>query len=129
MFSLTKAPKGATRENFYFALAANVARMFVILGGVNCPARTSIIFEEPAEESGPIPLVISTDDFVIGSSIPKADSKKIIQESRCEWMYKLTGNQMFADPTTSLLNPEGRRKGRQLFGHCAETYAFIFKLQ
>ncbi|MCJ1451586.1 hypothetical protein MMC28_001926 [Mycoblastus sanguinarius] len=129
LLSLTNAPTGATRESFYFPLAANVSRMFGTLGGVNCPARTSIIFEEGA--SNPMPIVISTDDFVLGSSISWADStetKRKIQEYRCKWAYSVTGNQIFADPTKSLLNPKGLAKSGQLFGHCAETYGFILKL-
>ena len=100
----------------------------------NSPARTSIIFDElgkASNNSALIPIVISTDDYVLGGSIPWADSTKTktrVQEDRCKWMYSITGNPEFADPKTSDLNNKGLAKSGQLFGHCAETYAFILKL-
>ena len=53
---------------------------------------------------------------------------KTVQQSQCLWMYAITGNSAFENPDTSDINPEGVKEG-QLYGHCAETRAFVLNLQ
>ena len=131
--SLTRAPVGAIIKNFYYPVAANVSRMFDILGGMNGSARTSIIFAERGkalQNPSPMSIVNSIDNHILDSFIPGrwTEERTWLQGKRCEWMYSVTKNAAFADPNTSDLNPQGLAKSGQLFGHCAETYAFILKL-
>lgn len=132
--SLTKVPENTTRDNFYLPMAAALGSAVQAIGGKRAPSTLSIIFEEggqPAADASPFMISTTEPTHVIGTSIPKppgkaTDWREQVQRDNWKWLKERGAAIPFDDPKKSYFTEQN--KYAQLFGHCAETHAFVIKL-
>ena len=76
-------------------------------------------------------IIISSKSpsLLISSSIPMSAEMPVIQQNLYSWIHSISGNRGFENSSKSDLTPKGLKEGGQLYGHCAETQAFVLKLQ
>ena len=122
--SFTEAPLNATKGNFFLPMAVYLGKSLYSMAGQKAPSMLSIIFDEDNPSLASF-YVSVTPTYAVGTTLPK-HKRQAMQLANHQWMRSHALG--FENPHTSYINPEGRRNGGQLFGHCAETHAYVIKL-